>query len=121
MTYRELVKRVLRVTGVGRDWREGDQDQIGLFVRKTREQRPDLRISSEMARKLFGEPEPEFVSHEQPKLQRSASASKYVPYEEPKPPPKPDPFEEVGNAAKTEPRFRALLGASKGKERRTKT
>lgn len=74
MTYRELVEKVLRVTGVGRDWREGDQ--IGLPVRKTRAQRPDLPISSEMARKLFGEPEPEFVSNEQPKLQRSVSASK---------------------------------------------
>ena len=41
MTYRELMKKVLRVTGVGRDQREGDRDPVDLPVRKTREQRPE--------------------------------------------------------------------------------
>ena len=114
VTYRELMKRVLRVTGVGRDQR--DRDPINLPVRKAREQRPE-HISAEMARNLFGEPEPESVLHGQPEL-GSAPAPKYVPYEKPKPPPKPGSFEEVKNAAETEPRFRALLGAATGEERR---
>ena len=38
--------------------------------------------------------------------------------ERPKPPPRPGSFEEIRGAAETEPRFKALLGASMGEERR---
>ena len=75
VTYKELMKRVLRVTGVGRDQREGER--LIQPVRKTREHRPK-HISAEMARKLFGEPEPDSVLHEQPEP-KSGPMPKYVP------------------------------------------
>ncbi len=83
----------------------------------------DLRITDGMAHKLFGKPEPEPVSQATPETSLPTGVpprvkSQYVTYVAPEPPPRVDPFEEVRNAARDEPRFRALLEATKGKDRR---
>lgn len=74
-----------------------------------------------MAEKLFGPgltPVPRPLEPPGRVEAEPEAVSKYFPYKAPKPPPKPGSFEEVKNAAETEPRFRALLGASTGEERR---
>ena len=80
-----------------------------------------LTITEDMAEKLFGPeltPVPRSLEPSRRAEAEPEAVSRYVPYRAPKPPPRPGSFEEVKTAADTEPRFRALLGASTGEERR---
>lgn len=96
-------------------------EQAGTLSPEPQRLTSDPRISSEMAFKLFGEPEPMPTPLVVPELVQAAEpmSSPDARFRaELTPPPKPDPFEEVRRAAEEELRFRAVLEATTGPMRR---
>lgn len=109
------MQRLLRAVGFRRD-RRREPEPLPI----TPEQRPSQTISPDMARKLFGEPEPTLPPPEhdtQAQIEAKPPTDKYVRYVAPTPPPRVNPFDKVKAVAQAEPRFKALLEATSGKER----
>ena len=111
--------RLLRA--IGRRRNQSEPKQIGTPLLKPQEHRVDMHITSDMARKLFGfenAPEPSEVPEPLELADPMPTTPEHVRYAAPEPPEKPDPFERVRRSAEAEPRFRALLEATKGDVRR---